>query len=511
MKKLLSIIMSLALVLGSLLGVTACSSFGGSETDLSLLPVKMGDKWGYIDHEGKYVINPQFTTAHCFHDGLALVGLNGKYGYIDKVGKYVITPRYVDATRFSEGVAWVVSPDGPLCLIDKKGEILGVRRDLIYAYPFSEGVCIAEGYEDKYYIVDKIGNTLHTVPEGLWVRGDFHDGLARVSDRKNLNNLFNEGFINQKGELVISCQFDEVTAFHRGEATVEAENGRWGTIDKEGNYIINPQFDWIGPVDGNLYPIAVGGQYGWCDRTGKIVINPQFEDFSMFMGGDLAMANIGGKYGYVDKEGKLQINPQFDEALPFCIDDKLAWVKSGKKWGLIDKEGKFVVNPQFDEFLLEFVDVFVTRFDPAYSQNFYAGGIAAHVQKLLDGNCFDGMKITETSISQFRKKYSLSDGKTSKDVDYSRDLDYSIRAVGTFTRRVSDGWWGTQLEQLPNAKLDAVRLTLEPKEEKNVEPLRAELRKTLGGDQGKRSSGQYFEMSRVGSVITITVSDKPLD
>ncbi len=85
----------------------------------------------------------------------------------------------------------------------------------------------------------------------------------------------------------------------------------------------------------------------------------------MFMGGDLAMANIDGKYGYVDKEGKLQINPQFDEALPFCIDDKLAWVKSGKKWGLIDKEGKFVVNPQFDEFLLEFVEVLGTRFDPA--------------------------------------------------------------------------------------------------------------------------------------------------
>lgn len=507
MKKLLSIIMSLALVLGSLLGVTACSSFGGSETDLSLLPVKMGDKWGYIDHEGKYAINPQFTTAHCFHDGLALVSLNGKYGYIDKDGKYVVTPQYADATRFSEGVAWVVSPDGPLCLIDKKGKILSVRKDLIYAYPFSEGVCVAKGYEDKYYIVDKIGNTLHTVPEGLWVRGDFHDGLARVRD----DNTYKEGFINQKGELVISCQFEEVTAFHRGEAPIEAENRRYGTIDKEGNYIINPQFDWIGPMDGNLYPIRVGEQFGWCDRAGKIVINPQFEGFSMFMGGDLAPVGIGDKVGFVDKEGKLQINPQFDQAFPFSIDGKLAWVKSGSKWGLVDKEGKFVVNPQFDEFSLEILDILIERFDPAHSQNFYAEGIAAHVQKLFDGNCFDGMKITETSISQFRKKYGLSDGKTSKDVHFSRDLDYSIRAVGTFTRRVSDGWWGTKLEQLPNAKLDAIRLTLEPKKEKNVEPLRAELRKTLGGDQGKRSSGQYFEMSRVGSVITITVSDKPLD
>lgn len=338
------------------------------------------------------------------------------------------------------------------------------------------------------------------------MRGDFHDGLARVRD----DNTYKEGFINQKGELVISCQFDEVTAFHRGETTVKAENGRWGTIDKEGNYIINPQFDWIGPMDGNLYPIRVGEQFGWCDRTGKIVINPQFEGFSLFMGSGLAPVSIGDKVGYVDKEGKIQINPQFENASPFSINGKLAWVLSGKKWGLIDKEGKFVVNPQFDEFAIEY-DIPEERYESAHSQNFYAEGIAAHVQKLFDGNCFDGMKITETSISQFRKKYGLSDGKTSKDVDYSRDVDYSIRAVGTFTRRVSDGWWGTKVEQLPNAKLDAIRLTLEPKKEKNVEPLRAELRKVLGGDQGKRSSGQYFEMSRVGSVITITVSDKPLD
>lgn len=502
MKKLLSKIINLLLVT-CLLGVASCSSVGGSKTDMSLLPIKVGDKWGYIDHKGKYVINPQFSSADFFYDGRAMVCLDGKYGYIDKKGKYAITPRYADATRFSDGVAWVVSTDGPLCLIDKDGEVVSVRRDLVCAYSFSEGVSIAEGYEDKYYIVDKSGNTVHTVPEGLWVREDFKDGLAQVSARGK------KGFISQKGELVIPCQFRNCSPFNGGEAAVEAENNRWGTIDKKGNYIITPQFDLIFYPDDELYTIKVGSQFGWCDRVGKIVINPQFEEIFPFLGADLAPVRVGDKYGYIDKEGKLQINPQFDMAMPFLIDSKLAWVVMGGKWGLIDTEGHFVINPQFNDINIDIKELRARS--SAYSQNFYVEGIAAHIKELLGNNCFDGMKITQTSITDFRKKYGLSDNANSKEKHYSRDVDYTIRAVGTFSRRVSDGWWGTQVEQLPNAKLDAIRLTLETKEEKDVETLRAELRKVLGSDKGQRDGGQYFEMLRVGAVIMLTVSDKPLD
>ena len=47
-------------------------------------------KWGYIDTNGEWVVNPQFDWANDFSDGLALVELNGKYGYIDKTGAFVI-------------------------------------------------------------------------------------------------------------------------------------------------------------------------------------------------------------------------------------------------------------------------------------------------------------------------------------------------------------------------------------------------------------------------------------
>jgi len=40
--------------------------------------VSIGDKCGYIDKDGKYIINPQFDGARNFSDGLAIVETGDK-------------------------------------------------------------------------------------------------------------------------------------------------------------------------------------------------------------------------------------------------------------------------------------------------------------------------------------------------------------------------------------------------------------------------------------------------
>lgn len=91
--------------------------------------VTVGGKPGYIDRAGKLVINPQWDRAYEFSEGLAVVcvgqcddehwqgyrftkGLETepvertfKYGYIDENGKMVINPMFEEAESFSEGVA----------------------------------------------------------------------------------------------------------------------------------------------------------------------------------------------------------------------------------------------------------------------------------------------------------------------------------------------------------------------------------------------------------------------
>jgi hypothetical protein len=62
-----------------------------------LAGVESDHKWGYVDENGKLVIQPQFDDESNFFDnGLATVKVNGKYGIIDKKGKYVANPQYND-------------------------------------------------------------------------------------------------------------------------------------------------------------------------------------------------------------------------------------------------------------------------------------------------------------------------------------------------------------------------------------------------------------------------------
>ena len=71
----------------------------------------MGDKYGFIDKQGKFVIDPKFDFADSFSDGLAAVRIgdeeSGKQSYIDSRGKIVITPQFDQISAFSDGLAAV--------------------------------------------------------------------------------------------------------------------------------------------------------------------------------------------------------------------------------------------------------------------------------------------------------------------------------------------------------------------------------------------------------------------
>nr|WP_242032247.1 WG repeat-containing protein [Aphanizomenon flos-aquae] len=47
-----------------------------------MAPVRIGDKYRYINKQDKEVISPQFDYADRFNEGLAAVQVNGKWGYI---------------------------------------------------------------------------------------------------------------------------------------------------------------------------------------------------------------------------------------------------------------------------------------------------------------------------------------------------------------------------------------------------------------------------------------------
>jgi hypothetical protein len=336
----ISIRYTLCLIIASSFFVS-CDQLRDSNS-ISLFPVRTNNEYQYIDSDGKTIINPQFSIATLFREGLALVrnsGTTSKWGYISEDGKYVVMPTYIDASIFNEEIAWVVAENAAPKAINKKGDELFSLPNAVSVRIFHEGMAAysirtEEGI--RWGFIDKKGNVIIN-PQFSEV-GFFSDGKCPVRDD---NRMW--GFIGKEGKLEINYQFDEAEDFKNNVAVVLTDS-KYGVINDAGKFIVNPQFARVIP-DGKLYLIKSDNKWGWCDSEGKIVVNPQFDNAGRFNDHDFAPVLVDGKWGFINRDGKYEVNAQFDFALPFL--GKLAIVETNGKFGFIGKDGKFLVNPQF--------------------------------------------------------------------------------------------------------------------------------------------------------------------
>jgi len=327
----------------------ACGS--KTDVDFSIVPVKGANgEYQYIDipQKGKIVINPQFEQAHLFRNGLALVktsGKDGKWGYIDKKGKLVIAPVYSKAQDFSDDVAWVQMEKQPPMLIDKKGKMILQIDSLIAAYPFNNGIAGIKVYsqgQELTMFIDKKGKSVATTLAEEKVIPIINDGMYLFQDKMSKKY----GYRNKNGEIAINAQFDSISFFLDGMATISNGN-KWGVIDKKGNIIINPQYESLRNDGSGLFSAKVGNKWGWVNKKNEITINPQFDGSLGFGRNKLAPVLMGDKGGYINREGQVVINLQFGLALPFNSDYAMV-VNTDGKAGFIDKTGSFVVSPLYD-------------------------------------------------------------------------------------------------------------------------------------------------------------------
>ncbi len=420
------------------------NSCGGGDTSISaidLIPVRSGKDFQYIDKEGKIVINPQFTNATVFRDGLALVETTGdesKYGFVTDDGKYAINAQYQQATVFSDGLAWVVLENGAPTAIDKKGEIKFTLQDAEEVHLFKSGLAAysilnAEG-DEIWGFVDKSGKTV--INPQFSAVANFSDGLCGVR-----NNAGKWGFIDKEGSIILNNQFDGVDDFSNGQCVVSSNN-KYGVIDKDGKYTINPQFTAI-LLDGDMFLVNQDGKWGWCDNEGKLIINPQFARAYPFNGSSVTPVKSGENYGYIDREGKIVINAQFEDALPFNGD--LALVVSGNKIGFISDDGKYVINPQYDGVSKDLVTYFLTGgsdYSIVKTDYFNIAAITSIVNfespegftfKSTFKNVIEKYKLSESDFSVYSKEKEIfSDKQITSDATY----DFYVKGENFET----EGW-----------------------------------------------------------------------
>lgn len=318
-------------------GFASCA--GGSESVVTVFPVKIGEHWGYVNENGKYLVNPIYESADYFSCGLARFVHDDYVGYINPKGKVAIDAEYIRGTTFSEGKAFVVRDGEAIECINTTGKVLFTLEGYEWAYNFHEGLAAVTDGRGKVGFIDEKGRIV--IEPKYDQAGNLSEGLIFVrSDDET-------GYINKKGELVFKANPENLYDFKEGLAINNVDDSPYGFIDNKGEIVIPFQFDFAREFNEGLSCVKTGGKYGFIDKKGKYVINPQFEYASSFSNG-LASARKGSRFGYVNKKGKMVVDAMFLIARDFV--GEYAFVKnSDEKFGLINRNGDFVIKPQFSE------------------------------------------------------------------------------------------------------------------------------------------------------------------
>jgi hypothetical protein len=151
--------------------------------------------------------------------------------------------------------------------------------------------------------------------------------------------------------------------------TCRFDGTRCGYIDRNGNTIIAPQFDWVDRFVAGRALVGKTGKYGAIDETGGLVIVTVYDAMSSFDRG-LALVLVGDRLGIIDQNGEWVVPAEhglivriadgaFLVAEPPYAKTRAQLMPLGdrlsrslpyaylKRWGIVVRGGNWIVRPTF--------------------------------------------------------------------------------------------------------------------------------------------------------------------
>ncbi|MBP2628256.1 MAG: hypothetical protein H6Q69_142 [Firmicutes bacterium] len=170
------------------------------------------------------------------------------------------------------------------------------------------------------------------------------------------------GFIDTRGRGIGGIVWDEAHTFNIAAMCAVRKGALWGYIGRDGELVFEPQFDEVGEWK-VLFEIAPyskpsrdevlrqacskkeyaawvkkDGKYGYIDDQGNYFVEPLFDDARDFWAYHYAPVKVYEKWGFIDRTGKFAIPPIFSdigkELYSFYV------VNQEGTWGILSPELK---------------------------------------------------------------------------------------------------------------------------------------------------------------------------
>ena len=400
MKRLLSLCLSLALLMGALPAALAAPDWVADYFEGRAVFWENG-KCGFLDEDGNVVAEAVYDSARPYQNGCARVsrweGQQEKYGLLDLEGREALALEYAWIGEPSEGLR-------PVYPENRRGGYLDAGFQLVIACQYSETgdftngyACVAVDDESGRPLRGAINAAGRVVVPLSYLSVDLErwrdKGLALVRTWEETYGAVSL----ETAEEVWSCEYNSMAAltaameagshdpdllWKRVKSAGEAaglrvdwypeyetvtrlfgldrmalkQNGLFGLFTLEGEPVTGCVFDAIDqPLSDGTMAAMKGGKWGRIDQNGGTVeefIHPTKEEAKHPV--HVQILQKGGLFAVADKSGKLLTGYDYWNAKPF-VNGYAALQNSQGLWGYIDGDGQVAVPFRYwtDNFHIE--------------------------------------------------------------------------------------------------------------------------------------------------------------
>ncbi|MBI4648890.1 MAG: WG repeat-containing protein, partial [Bacteroidia bacterium] len=359
-----------------------------SQDTEELFPVQVNNLWGYIDENGKIVIDPQYDKAYDFMQcSRAIVFNNGKCGLIDKRGQHVISLQFDNIQVLNDHFIsvknshWgIANMQGKFILPCEYDALEAVNKNIIYfsgnnkcGFADSSGEIYSYIYKIKYSAL-KNNYVLITTKDkqGLLDRNGKiilfpeYDSIVFLSDY--LIATFKDmlfGFHDLQNNTIASPKWHELklltknSEFEQHENFIKVKEGNYyGLYDTKNNcMVIKPGYDDLTYFSAQFIKTSLNNLTGLIAYTGKSIMEPEYDEIKLSGFDNCFLVGKQGLWGIAGINNKQVIEIKYDTIYYFgTATDKppLFLVQNKILYGVIDLTGKTILPPAFHK--IEFSD-----------------------------------------------------------------------------------------------------------------------------------------------------------
>ena len=421
-----------------LTAVFLLSSCGVKSNQVQYVAAKLvdSDMWSIVDvQNGQVIYKDEFKSqpSEIINNKFCVKNESGLYDYftIDNVTKPINSESYLCATSFNENdVALVVLPGKGISVINGQCEIIAnVDNAIVKSWDYSNGFAVVFTDDGKKGYINEKGEIIIS-PDYDSATSFSKDGIAVVG--KEVSEVTSKySAIDVKGEKLFSFSSSEYKAygsFINGYLPVKKVNDEVVLLDKAGNKYLNlGKWDsyipgWLGFNDGVIV-FKSGEAYGLKNEKGEIVIRAKYDELVPCPQVDnkYYLAKKQDKYGIVDKNDNVIV--PFDYTILTYINKDILIAGDGKNFSFMDQNLKDIGQENFTNISF--------WAGPLVLSNYFDADKEARkiVSKISDTTFFHthkGMLLRDFADKLSGYKYSDMDKCTIDEFDYPFSYLYAF-------------------------------------------------------------------------------------